>query len=84
MDEAVEAAVINDPREHIILEAARPQGIPTMVEDGIEKVIAGLTSLDELEHVVELPYNKIEQTNLNTKPPADKSAGDDDFLSHVV
>jgi type II secretory ATPase GspE/PulE/Tfp pilus assembly ATPase PilB-like protein len=54
MDEAVEAAVINDPREHIILKAAEPQGIPSMAEDGIERVVTGETSLDELERVVDL------------------------------
>lgn len=54
VDEAVEDAVIRDPREHVILEAARPQGIPTMAEDGMEKVLSGITSLDELERVVDL------------------------------
>lgn len=54
LDEAVEEAVIRDPREHIIMEAARPQGIPTMPEDGMEKVLAGITSLEELQRVVDL------------------------------
>jgi len=54
VDEAVEEAVVRDPREHIILEAARAQGIPTMAEDGIDKVIQGRTSLPELQRVVDL------------------------------
>lgn len=54
MDSAVEEAVIRDPREHIILEAARPQQIPMMPEDGIDKVLAGITSLSELQRVVDL------------------------------
>ncbi|MEX2341093.1 MAG: GspE/PulE family protein [Candidatus Paceibacterota bacterium] len=54
VDKAVEEVVIRDPREHVILEAAKPQGIPTMAEDGIEKVLAGITSLAELERVVDL------------------------------
>lgn len=54
VDTAVEDAVIRDPREHVILEAAKPQGIPTMAEDGMEKVLAGITSLAELERVVDL------------------------------
>lgn len=58
MDEAVEEAVIRDPREHVILEAARPQGIPTMAEDGIEKVLAGVTSLAELKRVVDLSIRR--------------------------
>lgn len=54
MDDAVEEAVLRDPREHIIHAAAKNQGIPTMAEDGIEKVIAGITSLTELERVIDL------------------------------
>jgi len=54
LDPAVEEVVIRDPREHIIVEAARPQGIPLMSEDGMEKVLSGITSLDELERVVDL------------------------------
>ena len=54
VDEAVEEAVVRDPREHIILEAAQPQGIPTMAEDGIEQVIVGVTSMSELRRVVDL------------------------------
>lgn len=56
MDEAVEEVVLRDPREHIIAEAAKPQGVPTMIEDGIEKVITGATSIRELERVIELPH----------------------------
>lgn len=54
VDEAVEEAAIRDPREHVILKAATPQGIPTMAEDGMEKVLQGITSLAELERVVDL------------------------------
>lgn len=91
MDEAVEEVVLRDPREHVIAEAARPQGIPTMIEDGIEKVIAGITSLAELERVIELPYEELEQPLTNTtipdahtKTPAKGTADDDAFLAHVV
>ena len=81
MDKAVEEVIIRDPREHLIVEAAKPQAIPNMVEDGIVKVLAGETSLSELERVVELP--KINTKTPETTPPA----ADDDtdaFLSHVV
>ena len=80
VDEAVEEAVINDPREHVILKAARAQGIPTMVEDGIVKVITGETSLAELERVVELPRSV---TN-NTASTPEPAAADDAFLEHIV
>ena len=96
MDEAVEEVVIRDPREHLILEAARPQGIPTLVEDGAEKVLRGDTTLEELERVVELP-----KINPPTPPPTltstitptitdapentEKSVEKPDpFLSHII
>ena len=82
MDEAVEEAVLNDPREHIILAAAKPQGIPTMVEDGIEKVIAGITSLAELERVIELPHQLASAVApASATPPVEL---DDSFSSHIV
>lgn len=78
MDEAVEEAVIRDPREHVIVAAAKPQQLPTMTEDGIEKVLAGITSLEELSRVVELPPLP------TTKPNASETGPDDAFLAHVV
>ncbi|MCA9354083.1 MAG: type II/IV secretion system protein [Candidatus Kaiserbacteria bacterium] len=86
MDEAVEEAVIRDPREHVILDAARPQGIPTMVEDGIEKVINGLTSLKELERMIELPYDIASaiKTTSEVTPLPSSEISDDDFLKHIV
>jgi type IV pilus assembly protein PilB len=77
VDQAVEEAVITDPREHIILQAAKKQGIPSMAEDGIEKVLSGVTSLAELERVVDLTSGRhaVEETN---------DSSDDVFLSHIV
>lgn len=81
MDTAVEEVVIRDPREHLIREAARPQGIPSMVEDGIDKVLAGSTTLEELGRVVTLPLAHTQ----SIEPPI---TGDDidpnAFLAHVV
>ncbi|MAZ56381.1 hypothetical protein CL653_01165 [bacterium] len=76
MDDAVDKVVSSDPREHMILEASRPQGIPTMVEDGIEKVLAGITSLTELNRVVDMDNIRgAKKTNETVK---------DDFSSHIV
>lgn len=58
VDEAVEKTVISDPREYAILEAAKSQSIPTMAQDGMIKIIEGVTSLDELERVVDLSHIK--------------------------
>lgn len=54
IDSAVSDTIIMDPREDIIKKAALPQGIPTMQEDGILKVLEGTTSFDELARVVDL------------------------------
>lgn len=77
MDDAVEEVVIRDPREHIILEAAESQQIPSMAEHGIEKVVMGITSLSELERVVDL-------TDSRQQSAVDTPVTDDDFHSHVV
>ena len=78
MDNAVEEAVIRDPREHVILEAAATQGIPSMAEDGIEKVVHGTTSLTELRRVIDL--TNVREATVEPKP----ETGDDTFETHVV
>jgi type IV pilus assembly protein PilB len=80
VDQAVEAAIISDPREHVILKAAQKQGIPSMAEDGIEKVLEGKTSLAELQRVVDLTtgrHNIEDETPQATLP-------DVDFQAHVI
>ncbi|MEZ4194913.1 MAG: GspE/PulE family protein [Candidatus Paceibacterota bacterium] len=77
MDQAVEEVIIRDPREHLIIEAAKPQGIANMVEDGAEKVLRGDTSYAELARVIEMP--KIVATT-----PTNGTDTDDAFLAHVV
>lgn len=54
VDSAIEKVLAEDPRESEILEAAKLQGIPTIQQDGIVKVLGGMTSLGELERVVDL------------------------------
>lgn len=56
VDDAVEAMILSDPRESSVLAAAKPQQIPTMQQDGIMKVLAGITSLDELSRVLDLHF----------------------------
>jgi len=81
MDKAVEEAVLRDPREHVILEAAKPQGIPTMLQDGILFLLNGKTSVAELERVVELPRTLATAIEVEKSPEEEL---DDDFLAHVV
>jgi type IV pilus assembly protein PilB len=87
MDEVVEEAILRDPREHVIMKAAAPQGIPTMIQDGVRKLLEGLTSLSELQRVIELPYQQAsapEKTAVVEDTQESHSEFDDDFLSHVV
>lgn len=70
VDKAVEEAVIQDPRESTILAAAAPQDIPNMQQDGMLKVLSGVTSLDELMRVVDLYNTK----NAATGDISDESA----------
>jgi type IV pilus assembly protein PilB len=84
MDEAVEEIVLRDPREHMIKEAALPQGIPTLEQDGIIKVLQGVTSLAELERVVELPREQESMAIENSTTFNSDEEYNDDFLRHVV
>jgi type IV pilus assembly protein PilB len=54
MDSAIETILRSKPSEREIAQAAAPQGIPTMEQDGILKVLRGVTSFDELKRVVDL------------------------------
>ena len=54
MDERVEAAVRGRPSELDIWKACRPQGIRRMAEDGVVKVLQGVTAIDELARVVDI------------------------------
>jgi type IV pilus assembly protein PilB len=80
VDQAVEAAIINDPREHIILKAAQAQGIPSMAEDGIEKVLQGTTSMEELTRVVDVTTGR----HIVSAAPISPENTDTDFSSHIV
>lgn len=53
-DEKIEEAVKQNPSEREINEAAKDQGILNMKQDGIIKVLQGITSIDELERVIDL------------------------------
>ena len=52
--EAVEKAVNQNPSEREIWKAAADQKILSMKQDGITKIVAGITSLTEVERVIDL------------------------------
>jgi type II secretory ATPase GspE/PulE/Tfp pilus assembly ATPase PilB-like protein len=54
MDRAVEEILRSKPSEREVADAAKPQGIPTMQQDGIIKILKGVTSLDELRRVIDI------------------------------
>lgn len=54
MDETIENLTRTNPTERALADAANKQGLLTMAQDGVLKVLRGITSLKELERVVEL------------------------------
>ena len=54
IDDEVEPLILLNPTETEILKKSEKQGILNMKQDGILKVLDGITSLDELERVIEL------------------------------
>ena len=53
-DEAIEKIIPESPNEHEIKKVARSQGILSMRQDGIVKILNGITSLVEVQSVVDL------------------------------
>lgn len=88
VNDAVEEVVIRDPREYTILEAAKDQNIPSMEQDGIVKVINGVTDITELQRVVDLSGMKHgKKLTQNTIPPISTEKTEDitdDFSEHIV
>ena len=54
MDAAIEDIVETSPSEREIKKAAAPQGILTMAQDAIVKVLQGKTTIEEVSRVVDL------------------------------
>ncbi|MDQ3089712.1 MAG: GspE/PulE family protein [bacterium] len=54
INEEIEKAVLNNPSENEIEEAAREQKQLNIVEDGVIKILSGLTSIPELARVVDI------------------------------
>ncbi len=55
MDKEVEEMVRSNPSERDIVKISKKQNILNMKEDGILKVLKGITSIEELERTIELP-----------------------------
>jgi len=53
-DEAIENIIPQNPSEHEIKKTARDQGTLTMRQDGVVKILTGVTSLTEVQSVVDL------------------------------
>ena len=53
-DEAIEKAIPQNPSEREIKRIARAQGIFDMREDGVVKILSGITSIEEVQSVVDL------------------------------
>jgi type IV pilus assembly protein PilB len=54
MDAEIEKILVQNPSEREVREAAAHQGIPTLKEDGIIKVLEGITDLIEIGKAVDL------------------------------
>lgn len=54
VDSNIENAVLTNPSERDIREAAKSQRLLTLVEDGVIKVLSGVTTFEELDRVADL------------------------------
>jgi type IV pilus assembly protein PilB len=61
IDRAVKEAIEMGAGDREIVTASEPQNILTLQEDGIQKILAGMSTLDELERVVDLSLSLPEE-----------------------
>ena len=54
MDSHIEEILRTKPSEREIFTTSRAQGIPSMVEDGVLKILKGITTFEELQRVVDI------------------------------
>ena len=54
INERVESVIVANPSERELRKVASDQGMLTLQQDGIIKVVTGVTSLDELQRVVDV------------------------------
>lgn len=59
-DKAIEQIIRENPSEREIREAAIPQGIPNMKQDGVFKVLKGVTTFEELERVIDIALETVD------------------------
>jgi type II secretory ATPase GspE/PulE/Tfp pilus assembly ATPase PilB-like protein len=54
IDKAIEEVVYKNPSEREVEKAAEHQNILNLSEDGIQKVLSGVSSIEELERVIDI------------------------------
>lgn len=69
IDNAVKTAILENASAHMLEEAARRQGYRRLAEDGLEKAIAGITTVSEVLRVV----SEDALTDLEPEPVASQS-----------
>ncbi len=68
VDSSLEKVIEYSTSEHEIKQATKSQGIPDMLQDGIIRVLQGVTSLDELKRVIDLTEELPEIEKTEEKP----------------
>ena len=54
VDKAIEDVIESNPSERSVIEISAPQGLLNMEQDGVIKILEGITSLPELQRVIEV------------------------------
>ena len=86
-DREIERVVRENPSEREIRDAAKAQGILTMKQDGVLKVLRGVSTFAELERVVDiaLDYDTIDENRKNILEAENyaKAAQEESTLSQI-
>jgi len=73
VDEVIEKLVVENPSEREIRRAALPQGLRDLRQDGVVKILDGITSFDELARIVDMEAEILDQEPVDDLTTKSKS-----------
>ena len=79
IDDKVEAIIPNNPSEHEIWKAAVSQKIPDMMQDGVIKILEGITTLEELGRVINFERRTPPTEGLQKEQEQDQEQAESSF-----
>ncbi|MCB9808868.1 Flp pilus assembly complex ATPase component TadA [Candidatus Nomurabacteria bacterium] len=82
IDDVIKDLLDKNPSDRQVKRAAQHQGILTMAEDGVVKILQGKTSYEEVERVVDLTADVAEELGIEGVTHQSSATTEDDLSAH--